>query len=53
MYGNFVHATNDASHYTKPPTGIIAPPAIYTYSRVSHHTRRPWGLTMAETRGPE
>jgi len=19
MYGNFVHATNDASHYTKPP----------------------------------
>jgi len=20
MYGNFVHATNDASHYTKPPT---------------------------------
>jgi len=21
MYANFVHATNDASHYTKPPTG--------------------------------
>jgi len=20
MYGNFVHTTNDASHYTKPPT---------------------------------
>jgi len=20
MYGNFVHATNDAIHYTKPPT---------------------------------
>jgi len=20
MYGNFVHATNDASHYTTPPT---------------------------------
>ena len=20
MYGNFVHATNDASHYTKPST---------------------------------
>jgi len=20
MYSNFVHATNDASHYTKPPT---------------------------------
>jgi len=20
MNGNFVHATNDASHYTKPPT---------------------------------
>jgi len=20
MYGNFLHATNDASHYTKPPT---------------------------------
>ena len=20
MYGNFVHPTNDASHYTKPPT---------------------------------
>jgi len=22
MYGNFVHATNDASHYTKPPTRL-------------------------------
>jgi len=22
MYGNFVHATNDASHYTTPPTGV-------------------------------
>jgi len=21
QYGNFVHSTNDASHYTKPPTG--------------------------------
>jgi len=20
MYGNFVHATNDANHYAKPPT---------------------------------
>jgi len=20
MYGNFIHATNDASHYTTPPT---------------------------------
>ena len=24
MYGNFVHATNDASHYTKPPTNYMA-----------------------------
>jgi len=23
MYGNFVHATNDASHYTKPPTVVL------------------------------
>jgi len=23
MYGNFVHATNDASHYTKPPTSAM------------------------------
>jgi len=22
MYGNFVHVTNDASHYTKPPTNF-------------------------------
>ena len=26
MYGNFVHATNDASHYTKPPTSEPRPP---------------------------
>ena len=23
MYGNFVHATNDASHYTTPPTTAV------------------------------
>ena len=23
MYGNFVHATNDASHYTKPPPTLL------------------------------
>ena len=31
MYGNFVHATNDASHYTKPLT-IYTSGTQYTYA---------------------
>ena len=34
MYGNFVHATNDASHYTKPPA------ASWTH-RMMHGFLRP------------
>jgi len=30
MYGNFVHATNDASHYTKTPTGHRASTSMYS-----------------------
>ena len=34
MYGNFVHATNDASHYTKPPVC-----SYFTHLHHRPHTR--------------
>jgi len=61
MYDNFVHATNDASHYTKPPNMFV--PTVDTlvlllllaYSQLrmtyrginSHH---PWRLSIDEDR---
>jgi len=38
MYGNFVHATNNASHYATPPTNV---PAGYGRCWMLKTTTRP------------
>jgi len=45
MYGNFVHATNDASHYITPPTVCLSLDAL------AHYCTDP-DVTWGNGRGP-